>query len=190
MSLLINVLIYQAAWFLCVFFGTAGAYVSLALLAAHLLFSRHRREDLKMMAVLLAIGLVVDGAIRYAGYISYRVDGVPIPFWLAVVWLALAILPHHSLRWLKGKPLLSSLFAAIGGPLAYWAGVRVGAAEFGAPLLQSIGLLAVVWALLWPGVMVIANRILPIDKAGLVSPQSDGRKKTGGAGSETHLSLL
>ncbi len=190
MSLLVNVLIYQAVWFLCVFFGDAGALVSLALLAAHLVRSNHRREDLKMMVVLLAIGLVVDGAISYAGYISYRVDGVPIPFWLAVVWLALAILPHHSLRWLKGRPLLSSLFAAIGGPLAYWAGVRLGAAEFGASLTQSIGLFAVAWAVLWPLVMAIANRILPIEKTGLLSPQPDERKKNRGAGSTTRLSLL
>jgi hypothetical protein len=189
MSLLINVLIYQAVWFLCVFFGTAGALGSLVLLAVHLLFSSHRRADLKMMAVLLAIGLVVDGAIRYAGFIRYQVDGVPIPFWLAVVWLALAILPHHSLRWLKGRPLLSSLFAAVGGPLAYWAGVRVGSAEFGASLLQSIGLLAVVWALLWPGVMFIANRILPVEQGDLVSPRSDGQNKTNGTGNKTRLSL-
>lgn len=190
MSLLVNVLTYQAVWFLCVFFGDTGALVSLALLAAHLLGSSHRREDLKMMVVLLGIGLVVDGAISYTGYIFYRVDGVPIPFWLAVVWLGLAILPHHSLRWLKGRPLLSSLFAAIGGPLAYWAGVRVGAAEFGASLLQSISLFAVIWAVLWPAVMAIANHILPIEKAGPVAPPSGDRKKNSGAGSETRLSLL
>lgn len=189
MSLFINVLIYQIVWFLCVFKGDTGAFLSLILLAGHLIRSNHRREDLKMMLVLLFIGLVVDGAIRYTGYISYRVDGIPIPFWLAVIWLALAILPNHSLRWLKGRPWLSSLFAAIGGPLAYWAGVRVGSAEFSQPLMQSIGLLAVVWALLWPLVMVIANHILPKETVGGVPPQAGDAENNSPAGSTTRSSI-
>lgn len=170
MSLVINILIYQMVWFLCVFKGDGGAFLALFLLAFHLQRSTHLREDLKMMLVLLLVGLVVDGAIRYFGLISYRVDGVPIPFWLAVVWLALAILPHHSLNWLKGRPLLSIVFASIGGPLAYWAGVRFGSAEFNSPLLLSLAVLATVWALMWPLVMAVANRILPRERGGTAAP--------------------
>ncbi len=166
MALVINVLIYQIVWFLCVFAGNTGAFLSLFLLAFHLVRSANLREDLKMMFVLLLIGVVVDGAIRYAGLISYTVDGFPIPLWLAVIWLALAILPHHSLNWLKGRPLLSIVFAAVGGPLAYWAGVRFGSAEFNYPLLSSLALLAAVWALMWPLVMVVADRILPRERGG------------------------
>jgi len=173
MALVINVLIYQIIWFLCVFAGNTGAFLSLFLLAFHLLRSANLREDLKMMFVLLLIGVVVDGAIRYAGIISYTVDGFPIPFWLAVIWLGLAILPHHSLNWLKGRPLLSIGFAAVGGPLAYWAGVRFGSAEFNSPLLLSLALLAVVWACMWPLVMVIADRILPKKRGGSAPPEAD-----------------
>jgi hypothetical protein len=54
--------------------------------------------------------------------------------------------------------LLSALFGAFGGPLAYWAGVRLGAAAFHWPLLSSLMLLAVVWAFLWAGVMAVATR--------------------------------
>lgn len=172
MALLINVLTYQIIWFLCVFKGTVGAFLSLFLLAFHLVRSPHLREDLKMMFVLLVVGLVVDGAIRYAGFISFTVDGFPIPFWLAVIWLALAILPHHSLNWLKGRPLLSIVFAAVGGPLAYWAGVRFGSAEFSSPLLFSLSLLAVVWACMWPLVMVVADRILPRKRGGSAAPEA------------------
>ena len=54
--------------------------------------------------------------------------------------------------------LLSALFGALGGPLAYWAGVRLGASTFHWPLLSSLALLAVVWAFLWTGVMAVAAR--------------------------------
>ena len=165
MSLVINVLIYQIIWFLCVFKGDFGAFLSLGLLIGHLLWSPLRKADLQMMCVLLIMGLIIDGLISYAGVVSYRVDGVPIPFWLAVIWLALAILPHHSLRWLKGRPLLSSLFAAVGGPLAYWAGVKAGSATFNAPLFSSLTLLAIVWALFWPIAMSVANRLAPRDSS-------------------------
>lgn len=176
MSLVINVLIYQIVWFLCVLMGNVGAFLSLFLLALHLFRSPYLREDLKMMAVLLLIGLVVDGAIRYGGLISFTVDGFPIPLWLAVIWLALAILPHHALNWLKGRPLLSVVFAAVGGPLAYWAGVRFGSAEFNAPLLFSLALLAVVWAVLWPLTMAVANHILPKEQVGSApSPSGPAR---------------
>jgi hypothetical protein len=65
---------------------------------------------------------------------------------------------------MKKRPFLSGFFGALGGPLAYWAGVRLGAASFNWPLLQSIITLAVVWALLWPLVMLFSNFILPEKK--------------------------
>jgi len=161
MNILVNVILYQAVWFLCVFKENSGALIGLAFLATHLYFSTCRYKDIRMMALLLAIGVLIDGALSLAGFMTYNVLALPIPFWLAVVWLALATLPHHSLRWLKGRPFLSSLLGALGGPLAYWAGVKAGAASFSLPLITSLALLAIIWGVLWPFTMYIANKDLP-----------------------------
>ncbi len=161
MRILANVLIYQLIWFACVLGGTPGALASLPLLALHLVLSRVRRADLQLMALLLAAGLLIDGALQFFGFFSFRTGGQPIPLWLAVVWLGLAILPHHSLSWLKGRPLLAFAFGASGGPLAYWAGVRLEAASFSWPLATSILVLALIWGLFWPLAMAAASRILP-----------------------------
>ena len=161
MNIFINFIMYQVVWVLCVFKENWGALVALLLLAGHLLLSPIRREDLKMMGILLLIGVVVDGTLYSFGYISYNVVAFPIPFWLAVIWLALATLPHHSLKWLKNRPLLSAFFGLIGGPLAYWAGVKAGAASFNWPLLSTLAMLGVIWACLWPMVMYFAGRALP-----------------------------
>jgi len=161
MYILLNVILYQAVWFLCVFKENQGAVFGLVLLAAHLYFSPYRAKDMRMMAVLLAVGTLIDGALYLAGFMTYNVQAMPIPFWLAVVWLALATLPHHSLRWLKGRLLLASLFGALGGPLAYWAGVKAGAASFTLPLITSLTLLALIWGVLWPFTMYIADKDLP-----------------------------
>ena len=161
MYILLNVLLYQIVWFLCVFKENQGALIGLVFLVAHLFFSPCRIKDMRMMAVLLAIGTLIDGTLHLAGFMTYNVQALPIPFWLAVVWLALATLPHHSLKWLKGRILLSSLLGALGGPLAYWAGVKAGAASFTLPVIFSLTLLAVIWGVLWPFTMYIAEKDLP-----------------------------
>jgi len=108
------------------------------------------------MGILFVVGLGIDGILHILGFFSFNVAAKPIPFWLLVIWLALAILPHHSLAWLKSRVLLSAILGAIGGPLAYWAGVRLGVAHFNWSLPASLGILAVIWALLWPAVMFFA----------------------------------
>lgn len=153
MKVLINALSYQLIWLLCVLGGNRGAVGALIILLIHIAASDKRTEDLKMMAFLLFIGLLVDGSLHQAGFFAFAVTGFPIPFWLMAIWLGLAITPHHSLAWLKNRLLLSMLFGALGGPLAYWAGVRLGAASFGWPMPYSLAFLAVVWGLLWPAVM-------------------------------------
>jgi hypothetical protein len=153
MKIFVNVLLYQLIWLLCVLGGNRGALVALLLLLIHLVQTDKRAADLKMMGFLLFVGLLVDGTLQQLGFFTFTVTGFPIPFWLMVIWLGLAITPHHSLAWLKNRALLSMFFGALGGPLAYWAGARLGAASFTWPLLSSLGILAIVWALLWPEVM-------------------------------------
>ena len=160
-TLIINICVYQIVWMLCVFFGNRGALLTLPLFICHLFLMPHRREDMWMMAALLTIGLIVDGALHMSGFITFTETGIPIPLWLMVIWLALALLPNHSLKWMKDRLALSSCFGALGGPLAYWAGAKAGAADFGQPLLPSLLLLALIWAIIWPVAMYIASRQLP-----------------------------
>ncbi len=157
MNIIVNVAIYQAVWFLCVLGETRGAGLALLLLGLHLFLSPVPMLDLKMMGLLLLAGLGIDGILHTLGFFSFNAAARPIPFWLLVIWLALAILPHHSLAWLKSRVLLSAFLGALGGPLAYWAGVRLGVAYFNWSLPASLGLLAIIWALLWPAVMFLAS---------------------------------
>ncbi len=153
MKILRNVIIYQLIWLLCVLGGNSGAYVGMLLLLIHLLFSPLRGADLLMMGFLLFVGLLVDGTLHQIGFISFTVTGFPIPLWLITIWLGLAITPHHSLAWLKNRPILSMLLGALGGPVAYWGGVRLGAADFTWSVLPSLCILSIIWAFLWPVVM-------------------------------------
>lgn len=158
MRMFANLIIYQTVWLVCVLFGNAGALYAWPLLVLHLLLSDKKEADLKMMGLLLTVGLVIDGSLQTFDFFSFSNSGWPIPGWLMLIWLALATLPHHSLAWLQGRPLLSAAFGAIGGPLAYWSGVKLGIAIFHWPLIPALVTLAVIWALLWPAVMHCAAK--------------------------------
>lgn len=164
MNWILNLIIYQLTWFICVFGGNSLAWIPLIFLGVHISLSQCKKADIILIISLFIIGIVIDGTLKALGLFSFTSDSFPIPYWLMVIWLALATLPNHSLAWMKKRLFLSAFFGALGGPLAYWAGVRLGAASFDWPLLQSIVTIAVVWALLWPLVMLFSNMLLPQEK--------------------------
>ncbi|WP_232363738.1 DUF2878 domain-containing protein [Desulfogranum japonicum] len=153
MKNLLNVLLYQCIWFLSVLGGTTGAGCSLVLVMLHLVFTDKKCTDLCLMGFMLVTGLLVDGILTWVDFFTFYAPAYPIPFWLMVLWIGLAITPGHSLAWMQNKPLLSLFFGAVGGPAAYWAGVRLDAAAFNWPLSYSLVTLAIIWGCLWPLVM-------------------------------------
>ena len=177
MHILVNVFLYQLVWFLCVFGGNKGAITALPLLLFHLVMTRIRWADLKMMVFMFFLGQLVDGTLQLVGFFSFADPGFPIPLWLIVIWLGLAITPNHSLAWLKTRPLLSAAFGAVGGPAAYWAGAQFGAASITWPLPQALAFLAVVWAFNWSLVMyvsVLSNHIGKESNNGSTRKNSQG----------------
>ena len=159
MNWLVNLAIYQVGWFIFVLGGDALAWIILILLTVHLYLSPCRKADLLMAAALLLVGLVFDGTLAGIGFFSFKSRFFPIPLWLMAVWLIFSTLPNHSLSWLQNRLVLSGIFGALGGPLAYWAGVRMGAATFNWPLPQSLLLLALLWGALMPGVMRLSRHL-------------------------------
>lgn len=161
MNIFINIAIYQAVWFLCVLLENRGALLALPLLLLHLYLSPCKADDIHLMVKLLVLGCVVDGTLHALDFIRYNVAAVPIPLWLAIIWLALATLPHHSLHWLKGRYPLCAALGICAGPLAYWAGVQCGAAHFRQPLAISLVVFALLWAGILPLCMYLAQVIQP-----------------------------
>ena len=165
MGWLANLAIYQITWFICVLGGDRFAWVPLFLLGIHLYFTRYRKEDLIMIVSLVMFGIVLDGTLVTIGFISFPDATFIIPYWLIVIWMALATLPNNSLKWFKNRLGLAAVFGAVGGPLAYWAGVSLGASRFNWPLPYSIALLAVVWSLFFPAIMLFSTRNVPAPSA-------------------------
>jgi hypothetical protein len=74
-----------------------------------------------------------------------------------------------SLGWLKGRPALAALLGAVGGPLAYFAGHRLGGIELPDPavalLVQGLG-----WSVLMPLLTSLATRLNGFEP--VVAPRS------------------
>lgn len=166
-SKLLNFLLYQLGWFCCVLgaawgYPLSGALAALLLLLVHLLLTDSRIAELQLILVTGLLGTLVDSLQQAFGILTFKTDpswAFWLPLWVFVIWTQFASLLRFSLNWLSGRYLLGAGLGLIGGPLAYWSGVRIGAAEFSDNLLFSLTPLALVWTLMIPLLLWLRSRI-------------------------------
>jgi hypothetical protein len=158
---IVHALLWQAGWLAAVLGaarGSAWLGVAAAMPALALHAWRYRRmpaAGLILPAVAVVLGAVVDGALGLAGLAP--VGGWPAP-WMLALWALVATALTASLAWLRGRPLLAAAFGAVGGPLAYGAGARLGAiAPMGWELLLAV---ALAWAVALPALCALPDPAL------------------------------
>jgi len=165
-SKLLNVLLYQFGWFGCVL-GAAwgspviGALIALALVASHLLLARARKSELLLICAAGLLGTVVDSLQQGLGILSFKTDSnwpFWLPLWVPVIWMQFATLFRYALYWLSGRYLLAALLGALGGPIAYWGGVNLGAAEISGEPALSLFFLAATWAVVTPALLWLSDQ--------------------------------
>lgn len=120
-----------------------------------------RREALVIL-VGAAIGAASDALLLSLGQLAYT-DPSRVQF--AIVFLALWVnfgtTLRPALRWMWHKPLLAALLGGIGGPLAYFAGDRIGAIDLAEPTWRTLLFVSLQYAVLTPLWMLLADRIMP-----------------------------
>jgi hypothetical protein len=162
---LANFLLYQLTWFACVM-GAAGGQawigvgVGLLVIGLHLRLAHAMATELKIILLTGLIGALWETLLVSQGWVRYAGGGWPgfAPLWIIALWLTFATTFNISLRWLQGRHGLSALLGLIGGPLAWYAGMRMGALELPDPGydLLAIGL---GWAVLMPVLLLLAARM-------------------------------
>ena len=160
----INVVLFQAAWFAAVL-GTArgmlwlGPLIMIPTLAVHLALQEDRRGEVKLLLAAGVLGFIFDTAFVAGGVFSPLQHLFPRPFsppWMICLWLNFAATLNVSMAWLRGRYLLAALFGAIGGPLAYYSGARLGATD-ALPTSTGMLLLAIGWGIMTPLLVWLAN---------------------------------
>jgi hypothetical protein len=177
---ILNFAAFQIGWFACVLGGAYGlpwvgpVVVGLAI-ALHLQRAHEPASEILLIVCVGVIGAVWDSLlVAYAGlnYTSGTLISNTAPYWIVAMWMLFATTLNVSLRWLKQRWLLGALFGAVGGPLAYYAGARLGALTFAERDL-AMAALAFGWAVLVPLLMALSNRfdgVVTIKTSNVVVP--------------------
>lgn len=167
MPVIANFLAFQLGWFSCVL-GAAhgipwfGTIIAIALVAWHLARATAPRSELRLILTAGLIGLALDSIPVASGLIHY-VSGTLLPgaapHWIVAMWLIFATTLNVTFRWLKRRWLLAALLGAVAGPLAYYGGAALGAAEFpGSDPALALAVIAIVWASAMPLLMWLSDR--------------------------------
>lgn len=166
-SKLLNFALYQGGWFACVF-GAAdgypwlGAGAALLLLVVHGVLARERRAEWALIVSAGVLGTAVDSVLMGLGIFRFHSGqwaGWLCPAWMTVMWMQFATLFRYSISWLRGRYVVGALLGAVGGPVAYASGVRLGAAEFGRSVLPSLLTLGAVWLVVTPVLLWLEARL-------------------------------
>lgn len=163
-----NVVGFQLVWLASIGGASAGEpwagpLAALLFVAAMLAWGGKRREDLRLLAIALPLGIALDTAFAASGWLVYA-EPWPwhsvAPVWIWSLWAGFALTLNHSMGFLANRPWTAALFGLVGGPLAYWtAAGAFEAVSFGAPVGWTLGALAVGWALVMPLLFALHRRL-------------------------------
>lgn len=164
--LIANVLGNQCVW-LCAVAGAGrgwawpGVVAATAFVLWQVAIAPQPKVELRLVALALAVGAVVDGV---AGGLGWMVHAAPqaspwfAPAWILALWAAFAVMLTVSLKALQTRLALAALLGAVGAPLAYLAAARGwGAVEFTAPAWHGLAWLATAWSIALPALLVAAR---------------------------------
>ena len=131
-----------------------------AVVGYHLLSAERPSLELRLIAAAALLGAVWDSLLVASGWLVYP-SGTLVsntaPYWIVALWIVFATTFNVSMAWFKSRLIAASVFGAIGGPLAYLAGERLGGVVFTNPV-AGLTALALGWALWMPLLMLLARR--------------------------------
>lgn len=153
-SRLIDKPIFNALWFNIFWFSAVVGrepylMIPLVLLTVHFIVVGERRKELIQAALIAPIGISIDATLSFLGFYNFANDAL-IPLWLCCLWIAFALSVSRSLFFLSRYPLSAVIVGGVGGTMSYFAGNKLGAVTFGEPVINSIIVIATVWACILP----------------------------------------
>jgi hypothetical protein len=166
---LISFIAFQLCWYACVG-GAArgepwlGPLAVAAYVAVHLYTIPSGAERTRQVWVLGLAGMVgyaADSALVLSGLLTFpphAVLGWPSTAWMVALWVLQAATLRGVMSWMKGRLILAAIVGATGGPLAYLAGERMGAAVLGQTPWVALAAIAVEWALAMPLLVWLERR--------------------------------
>jgi len=158
--------VFQGTWFAAVF--GAAQCVSLSSIVCvlcavvwHLGMSERPTQEALLVGIACLIGFVVETVHGLLGYVGFPCAGGSLglaPAWLVAMWGLFAICLNVTLRWLRSRWWLAAIVGAVGGPLSFASGVKLGAAYFVDPL-PALVVIAATWSVVLPLMVWLSIRL-------------------------------
>ena len=162
---IVNLLSFKAGWLASVAAAAAsvpaiGAAAASGVVLFHLWRTADARAELLLLVAAASIGIAWESALVAGGLIEYQA-GVLIPglapYWIVAMWVLFATTLNVSMRWLRSNVWVAGIAGAVGGPLAFVAGNKMGAVTFPDPTLALL-VIGIGWAFLLPMLVQVAVR--------------------------------
>lgn len=163
-----NYLSYYVGWLACVYgaaygLSAIGVAVAALLVLIHFVLTHTLREEIMMIVLIGLLGTCVDSFQAASGLLVYHAGYAKLPWlapiWITAIWVLFASTINWSFHWLKGRTWLAAVLGAIGGPLSYTAGERIGAVRFQPNYLLTVFALALIWSFVLPVFFALAQRM-------------------------------
>lgn len=163
-QLIIDLIIFQGIWFVCVFGGNSWALLATIInIFLHISWTQTAsiKPWLSFIGIGCLIGVIQDSLMIQLGFFSFPTQASPsiMPIWLGCLWLNYWMTWHWSLNWISLRPILFSLIAGIGGGYAYGVGHFFERIEFPFDTLPTLMIVAMSWTLITFSMILIKPAI-------------------------------
>lgn len=149
---------FQLAWLVAVWGASAGLWwlgpvAVAAWVSAYSIWQKCARAEALLWLGAGLLGAMTDSLLVWSGAMAFPESAgpaFPTTPWMVALWINFAAALRHCMGWLCGRFMLATVFAAIGGPLAYLAGSKFGALE-----IHSLLAIVIAWTLVMPCLLLI-----------------------------------
>lgn len=169
-SAILAIVRYQLVWLAFVISAGYGMWwpgmlAAAIVVAIQLARSTNRGLELLAFGGALLVALVAElifASFTTMRYAAHWPGGLFAPLWIFGLWLALAT-AIPATRFLLGAHAVakSILLGLVFGPLAYIGSAQNEAITIGAPYWQNVAIIGIVWAVAFPAMVLIYERLFP-----------------------------
>lgn len=157
-----NLVFFKIGWLAVVFgaangFAVHGTVVVVAVALFHLIAAYDAKLELRVLAIAAIVGFVWETLMMGLQIVDYGQSSTLAPYWIVAMWVLFATTLNVGMRWLQKNPWRPVIFGALGGPLSFMAGERIGAVTFPNAFL-SLLVIGIGWAVLLPLMVRVAQR--------------------------------
>lgn len=147
----VNGLMFNVTWFAIVASESAiiAPLVAALHLIVHFVLMGKGYVELKVIAQVALIGIVVDQLLFYAGVFVVSGQRELPPLWISCIWPVLATTLMHAFSGLQSRYILSGFLGGVGGAAAFIAGTQLTSVAFESALAGPV-IIGIVWAVIFP----------------------------------------